>query len=454
MRRASIGLLLAAALFVCAPPAWAKEKSRAAGLEGTPTGEITLTWHGDPARGCAAAGVCDISGSIVVHPDDITVQGVVRPNGRFYPSRAGLLSVNPSVVRVQRQTEGATRHLCTDLVDATELELTPGELPGGRYSFGISNAFSFSDGLSAGRCTGPLPSQLKGVFPTATLQAARKGARTRAFQMSGRQPIAAGPFSGELVSTVNARLYRFSEESSSSDDGSERSHRRKPHTVRILEVQMSYGLAKVAGSLTTSFSGAAEPFCRPFDACGDHGSGTYSVASAGGSVELYATRVLHGRERVSRRSALRDLRAGRLDIGGDVIPHDGAMARISASVQYADGSSCTDTGNSLPLASMIAGGGAKSVRFLLGPPHYFDGGDPLRTICPGPDQDDVLGDRHSLAEGRASAAALAGRSLRVRLVPAPTFKSDGYTGTRSGEIDLDLVTKRFDVHVHRIKEYS
>ena len=37
-----------------------------------PTGTMTFTWHGSASRGCQAAGVCGVSGSLDVIPEDQT----------------------------------------------------------------------------------------------------------------------------------------------------------------------------------------------------------------------------------------------------------------------------------------------------------------------------------------------------------------------------------------------
>ena len=63
MRRVAIGLALSLALL---PPAFARADTSVSGPEFQAglSGQITYSWHGDPALGCAAAGVCDVSGSL------------------------------------------------------------------------------------------------------------------------------------------------------------------------------------------------------------------------------------------------------------------------------------------------------------------------------------------------------------------------------------------------------
>src|SRR5947208_5951319 len=196
MRRASLGLLLAAALLVWAPCAWARSTSQDGDFEGTASGQIVLTWHGDPARGCAAAGVCDLSGSIVSKPDLVDIYGAFRPDGRFYPGEATLFSTAPAVVRTRRSNPTGASSTCLDLVDAGGVALSPTEQPGGRYTFDLSTAHSFTGGLTTGRCAGPKAKQLETVFPSGVLQAALKGHRSRLLDLTGRRSFTAGPFSG------------------------------------------------------------------------------------------------------------------------------------------------------------------------------------------------------------------------------------------------------------------
>jgi hypothetical protein len=450
MRRASIGLLLVAALLVWAPSAWGRSSTKEVDLEGDATGQVTLTWHGDPARGCAAAGVCDVSGSIVFKPGYFDVYGVLRPDGRFYPGAAFVFTSDPAIVQTRRQVGAGPPSACLDLVDADGVTLSPTEQPGGRYSFDVSTAHSYTNGLSTGRCAGPTAKQLETAFPTGLLQTPKKGHRSRLLDLTGRKSFTAGPFSGELVSTVTARLwpefYGDDEDDSESDSVPDR-HRR---TLRLLTVEFEYGIQSMAGSLVTTFSGSADPFCRPFDSCGVQGTSTYSTATKGGDVGIGGYRVLGRHEKVTRRAALRELRAGRLAVSGDSILADGALARIASSVRHADGSSCTDPGETSPLAPLTVARARKAAHFVLGSSIY-DRGNTLRTDCQGPSEDDVLGPKAALATGSVPVTALGAKSLQVKLAAAGSFRAGAYTGSRSGAIDLRLVRKAARIRVVRVR---
>src|SRR5438034_38481 len=133
MRRASIAVLLAAALLVWAPGALAK--THAVSSFGQVSGEIVVSWHGDPARGCAAAGVCDVSGSLVYRPDSVEVRGRLFDTGRFAPVEADLDSQGPSTVRVRRLTSSGGSALCVDTVDTSSFYLAPRRQGDSRYTF-------------------------------------------------------------------------------------------------------------------------------------------------------------------------------------------------------------------------------------------------------------------------------------------------------------------------------
>src|SRR4051794_1815341 len=68
MRGIALGAMVGAAALFAVAPAHAREVELSGDLFGS--GGITISWHGDPARGCAAAGLCGYSGSVNVRPDD------------------------------------------------------------------------------------------------------------------------------------------------------------------------------------------------------------------------------------------------------------------------------------------------------------------------------------------------------------------------------------------------
>lgn len=68
----------------------------------------------------------------------------------------------------------------------------------------------------------------------------------------------------------------------------------------------------------------------------------------------------------------------------------------------------------------------------------------LRTHCPGPTDNDVIGSFGGLADGTVSVADLLGGHVTMSLTSPGGFSGFGYDGSRSGAIDLSLVLE----HIH------
>ncbi|MEA2471680.1 MAG: hypothetical protein QOE38_2679, partial [Thermoleophilaceae bacterium] len=67
MRGIAVGAMVGAAVALfAAAPAGARERALTAGL--TSTGAVSVTWHGERALGCAAAGLCGYRGSVSTQP--------------------------------------------------------------------------------------------------------------------------------------------------------------------------------------------------------------------------------------------------------------------------------------------------------------------------------------------------------------------------------------------------
>src|SRR6476661_8700899 len=69
MRRTAVGATLVAAVLATAAPAVARAETLYSGTLDA-SGAITASWHGDPARGCAAAGLCAYRGSVTARPGE------------------------------------------------------------------------------------------------------------------------------------------------------------------------------------------------------------------------------------------------------------------------------------------------------------------------------------------------------------------------------------------------
>lgn len=396
-------------------------------------GLLTYTWHSDPARGCAAAGVCGDHGSVIVHFDgfgDLTV-------GKR--SDSGFLSGASATARVRRDDPGANPGECVDAISVDSIGVELRRVSGARYVARID-----ATPVSAGRCAGPLGSELSNV----RLPARRLPGRLTGFDLHGATSFAGGPFSGRLTSTV--RLVPERSEQQGFTGGSSTSFApppTHPHRVRHILVEFvnaRYRITGALGTMTDMLSGAPQPYCVPLDDCGVTGSLALTVAGARSGLLISASRVV--KRPVGRRQAITDLRAGVLD---DVVPPTvtAVRARVAEQLVQAGVGSCLDTVASRPNLS-IAGpelfrSGQSIPAKLIAP---FDGSDPLRTHCPGPSGADITGSTNGfdpfgqapIGKGSISLSELGSPQIPLLLSDPGPFSGTGYSGTRSGSLGFTL----------------
>ena len=262
------------------------------------SGSLTYTWQGDPARGCAAAGLCGVEGAMIVE-----AQGQADASSFGGMTNIGLFPL-ATTVRVL-DGEGGASGECVDVPPNGA-----GDLLIGREAHGHLQA-RVQPPISSGRCAGPLAQDLAGV----RLRVRKTGGRRPSFDLRGSQSFVGGPFSGTLVSTVVLRPSSLGgvETSGSSSSGSFPGPppRRK---VLVEQVTLRYRVASLPGALDTSFSGEPDPFCAALDSCGASGTLRLSLLQPQKELVLSASRTV--KTRVSARRAVADLRRGRLRLGG------------------------------------------------------------------------------------------------------------------------------------------
>jgi hypothetical protein len=272
--------------------------------------------------------------------------------------------------------------------------------------------------------------------------------------MSSRRPIAFGPYSGQVISTVGIRVLPFSDfdrgsgifftETFSGSGGSGSRHKRR---VRVLEIAARYRITSMSGTLVTNFTGVAGPLCVTLDACGASGTIDYNASVTGGDLVMGGARRLRRGERPTLRSALRELRAGRLAIGGFGSTRPDAVAKVSATFGRPGDATCSDTTTAvIPPLDLFGGGRAMQFRMDLPDEQVID---ELRTRCPGPTETETLA-RGSLAAGQLPLGELGARTLSVTMSRPGTFASGAYAGTRSGALDLQLVRTAIKERVSRV----
>jgi hypothetical protein len=413
LARFGIGVLVAC----CAVPAAALADAPTL----NPSGTLTFSWRGDPARGCQAAGVCDVSGTLEVIPQD--------QSGSFETPRSRDIRIEDdgAVVRVTDPGSTPTQpHICTQL-SPVSMVLTVVRSHSAELH---ANGLPFASSPSSGDCAGPSVDAL-GAF---SLPARRLPGPREAYDLSSAQSFGSGPYTVTIESTIRARRPAGSGpggSGTSSSSGIGVFPGPKPQKGLVEDVSMQYRITGIRGTVTTAFAGRADPFCVPLDACGASGVVTDAISSAENRFEFDAQRVV--KRRVSRREALGDLRSGRLlllDTG--VLLAD----RLSANVRWPVGSACTDALRQLNALDVNALESRHHGKALLS--LQTQGEDPFRTACPGPVATDVLGSSDTLARAVMPARELGRKSLRLALSGHGRFVAGSYAGSRSGGVTLGL----------------
>jgi ethanolamine utilization microcompartment shell protein EutL len=434
MRGIAVGAMVGAAAILVAAPAEARTRSITTALSST--GAVTVTWHGDPARGCAAAGLCGYRGATSIRP---TVDGqlfLTFSEKRLNDAYGFLDSQAPSVSRVQRSEAEGTTDACVDVSPARELDLVATRPRGGRVRLALAGG-----GLAVGRCAGP---DLVGVLsrlPARRLSVARLVRGHTTIDLSTRKPFSSGRFSGMIVSTLRLRLGRPG--SSRVDEEPSPSGGSKPgKRVRVVGVHAVYRVAGLEGKFTAAFQGLTAPLCSSVDACGVSGSAKWAVPTSGGRLVIDAgaparrsDRGLHG--------ALAAIRRG----GGFVAAEATLTHDTGTTTAFADrsgGESCHDV-TSTPAPYLSSRSNGTETRLTLGAPDiYLDGPDLLRAGCPGPSQIGALG-RRALGTGTLPLSALARRRLVLRLTGGGHFDDGAYAGAWQSDFKLGLQRLRESV---------
>jgi len=247
-------------------------------------GQLTVAFHGDVATGCAAAGLCGYSGTIVFRPrsGDLAVE-TYRRHDRI--GRQVFLSLRPgvggyggatTVAEVQRAVTGQPAGLCADAQGQPfegGLSVGASAAPDGGALATVRGAMLTIAVLQPGgtlmstRCAGPLDGDLVGASPKATisLRAAVLGRTVVSLQDSN--PFASHGFAGTVSSSLVLTLGKPSRPSS----GVTFPPGVKTERMRIVTERLS--VARLSGQLSGTVQGATDPIvCRLLDSCGVSGT--------------------------------------------------------------------------------------------------------------------------------------------------------------------------------------
>jgi hypothetical protein len=395
-------------------------------------GTLTIAWQGDQARGCAAAGLCGVQGSIEMLADSSGPSGPGQPtfelNDAFSAARV-----------IERSATGEIEDACTDLVPV-DLYLDVRRSSAGQLRAIPDREFTVEP-PSAGRCAGPTFRDLRAlVLP------ARKVGRY-GYDLSGQTTFGAGPFTVTATSTLRALVDGVGISISGSSSGGVIPIGGPPRAHRLFEEHADavYRIADIAGALTTRFSGLAAPLCDALGACGSSG-GLSDTLSAAGTVSFSGSRTV--RHPVGEVAALADLRAGRLPLEVD-LPE--LTATLSELVTWPDGTMCTD--HNAPMAVSL-GFSLFGLTLIPGLTDAGPGtGDPLRTRCPGPSAADIL-DGSPLATVTVPMSELGAPQLAVTFSGDGSFTASDYSGERGGSVVFSLVLEHASGGTSRVRAFA
>ncbi len=388
------------------------------------TGRIVVTWAGDPALGCAEAGVCDVRG------------GVVAATGAARAAPGFDLDVRREPVRVVRGPAEDPAGVCSDPTGRpgeSSFQLVPRP---GHLELAVLTTDE-GEGLSSGRCAGPRAADLTGALPRLPGARVRPLGTTR-LDFTGSRPFTAGAFRGTVVSTVvvTVRRRRVADPAGRRppSGGRERRPRLVARPFAVLEA--AYRVESLHGGLGVALGAPAAPGCRLLDACGLGGSVALAVLPAARPPELRITAETPvARRPPSAAEALAAVGAGRLPVVAGTAREDGLRGTVTAEVTRGGAVACRDRAPAAlpPLAAFQTTD--DEVTLALGSPDYVATADALRTRCPGPGSRALVGES-SLAAGRIPVADLAAEAAEVRLTPPPARP-----GTLPARLSGELVVR-------------
>jgi hypothetical protein len=381
-------------------------------LSYSPYGSIEYIWTGVPSRGCARADLCGVTGSLQVSSEGESTSG----------ARSIEVLDADAVARVEYP--GTPERICVDpLPYDVNFDLA------GRDA-GASQPYA---AVSAGQCAGPVAGDLASV----RLPVRRKA--NGDYDLSGSESFGAGPFEVRVVSNIQARVSRQTVGTGSSSFSSPPPGKYpKPHRVLVEQAQIDYRVASVTGALVDSFAGSPDPFCEPLAACETTGSVRLAITRIPQKLEFLGARVV--KRRASKSQALKDFHAGRLGFYDNSYALDPTVM-LAGSLAGPGAQQCTSTILSRFLVRLASRPSRSADELSLGPSGVDDisaNQDPLRTRCPGPGLDTIVG-AGATASGTIPLSGLGAPRIELVLGNPGRFAGLGYTGTRSGSIVITLL---------------
>jgi hypothetical protein len=383
------------------------------------TGDLIVHFHGDPATGCAARGLCGYSGTIIwtpAQPATLSVMGTKTRDGTSYSVDLGI--AQDSIVgngggTTDASTTNAGGSNCADAA-YTGSDL-PFRVSRGRARVTLTDAFP---SLLQTRCAGPLDADVASALPSASLPLSTLTQGQTQIPLKRDRSFAANGFAGTVSSTLSISLGR---------PGRWQRQRFKAEPLHTLTLAYH---ATLAGDLTASVIGDAdEGLCGPLGACGARGTESLAPETVG-----HAQFVAQAGAKHPYAQLLQALRTGVAPRGVQLYgyltwPGGG---RITANLRSASGT-CTDR-TGLGGADAFADVRRRRISFQFSIGEDTDG---FRTRCPGP-----FAPQNSFATGDAPVSILRRPTAIIRLTGTPAFRDDGYTSRLTSTLTITLSHRR------------
>jgi hypothetical protein len=385
-------------------------------LPASGSGELVVSFHGDPATGCARRGVCGYAGTIVLRPGDTTMAVLTARDRRRTTYQVSFLpefgdQATLTLAHVERSSAGELVGLCADAAQPNSL---PGSTSiGGLVTLALVQRHS---SILSTRCAGPIDGDVASAAPSALVPVKTLLRGHLVLGLSGTRDFAASGFAGTVSSTAAIHVGAPRRQAG---NGSTTANVR-----RIRDVTETLSVVRQSGQFVAHVRGDGDrALCQPLDSCGISGTIAIDPSFVGAQATLTATAP-------ATRPYSDLLAALGLSPRGDPrgIEVYGSVTSPQAGSVTADltqSGSCID---SVPLEdstiAVIGLGGASDATFIA---------QSLRTRCPGPSPSPG-----PLALAGFGRAVLERPEFTLTLQPQPSFSDDGYTGSMRGSVSVVL----------------
>jgi hypothetical protein len=383
------------------------------------SGGVAVDYHGSPAAGCAAMGVCDVAGSVTWNPGAQAQLGVTKYISHGRRKLSAFLSFygGGSTASTTALVTRGGGSLCSDVLDGGS---GPDASTPSHAALQLRLVNAIQPDFLTTRCAGPLERDLLGLLPVRPLPRSVLHGGTQSVDLSTTRPFSTGGFAGTLRSTVRLQVGPAEDE---------RSLKGEFDQAHLRSVRESYRVTKVSGSLAFAFRGDPR-LCADLDACGNSGTMTVSESLARGRFSLQALGEPN-RPWNDLLAALQLKRRG--NRRGIFAVGQGEWSSPSGQLGTR-GQGCQDA---VPLGPGGLSGSAAYTRFVLS----YDVGltlGALHTHCAGPLLEDAAV-QYTLASGSVPLRALRHKTITVHLTRKPGERSaGGYLISGQGGLTVTL----------------